>query len=83
MRRIVIEDADTSGRVKLAPAPSPPGGLDLQDWMMLCGLAFWEVAALVIWWPAALLLAGCFCLGFSVLIERSKAKTAKNGDSNP
>lgn len=76
-RRIVIEEDGAAGKQTAAP-PVPPGW-DLQDWLVILGIAFWEIAAGVIWWPAALLLAGAFCLGFSWMIERAKAKdgTAK------
>lgn len=52
--------------------------LDLQDGMVLVGIVCGEAAALVIWWPAALILASLLGFGFAYLIERVKAKERKS-----
>ena len=70
-RRIIIEEV---GKPALPPPPPPPSGLDLQDGLILGGIAAGETAALVIWWPAALILACLFCFGFAWLIELEKKK---------
>lgn len=76
MRRIVIEDA--TSQPERVPAPKP-ARLDVQDGLLIMGIGCWEAAAIVIWWPAALILAGLFCLGFAFLIERAtKNGTAKS-----
>jgi chromate transport protein ChrA len=55
--------------------------LDLQDWLLMAGVAFFEGAAFVIWRPAVLILAGLFCFLFVFLIERSR--NDKHGTSKP
>lgn len=70
-RRIIIEGENLG----TAPpsAPEKTGGvirqMDLQDWLLIGGVVFLEGAAWIIWHPAALILAGCFCFGFAWLIE--------------
>jgi hypothetical protein len=49
-----------------------PNRLDLQDGLIVAGIVSGEVAAAVIWWPAALILLCVFCLLFAHLIEKSK-----------
>jgi hypothetical protein len=68
MSSILIEDG--------AKPPKPPveDGFDLQDGLILAGVAFAELAAALIWWKAAIILAAIFCLGFAWLIERAKSK---------
>jgi hypothetical protein len=81
-RRIVIEDADTSGRVKLASAEDGKRAAsrwELQDTLVVCCVGFLEAAAVVIWWPSALVLAGLLCGGFAITIERAKKKLARGG----
>jgi len=56
-------------------------GVDLQDVLLVAGVVFEEIAAVCIWWPAALILAGVFCLFFAYQIERSKAKTHGHPDA--
>lgn len=77
-RRIVIEDAGLPAEPE---APAADRSVDLQDILLASGILFLEAAASVIWWPAALILAGLFCLGFAFLIERDRAKR-KNGNPN-
>jgi hypothetical protein len=57
----------------VAPSPEPEiKGLGILQLCLLgAGVLFSEVAAVVIWWPAALVLAALFCFGFSVLIARA------------
>jgi hypothetical protein len=69
--QIVIEDV-THGRLP-KPAPADPR-FDLQDFLLAAGIAFAEAAALVTWWPAALIIAAAFCLGFTLLIEIEKRR---------
>jgi hypothetical protein len=45
---------------------------DLQDVLLICGIALLEIAAAAIWWPSALILGGLLCLGFVCLIEHKK-----------
>jgi hypothetical protein len=66
-----MEDV-TSGRPPETAPADPP--FDLQDALLAAGIAFAEIACLLIWWPSALILAAVFCLGFALLIERSKKK---------
>lgn len=59
-----------------ASAPSQvKDRFDLQDGLIVAGIACAEAAAIVIWWPASLVVAALFCLGFALMIERSKSKT--------
>jgi hypothetical protein len=70
MPSIIIEE---QGR----PQPAPPrveSRMDLQDYLLIAGVVFAEAAALVIWWPAALILAAMLCFGFALLIEKSKSR---------
>ena len=68
--RIVIEE---QGRP--APPVKAPESWDLQDGLLIAGIVFAEAAALVIWWPSALILAALFCFGFAYLLAHgSKAK---------
>lgn len=66
---ILIEDV-TAG--KPAAPVQVEEKFDLQDGLVLGGIGFAEAAALVIWWPASLILAAVFCLGFALMIELSK-----------
>ena len=69
MGKGAIEDATKPRGVLVAAVKQ----FDLQDALLLAGIVFWEIAAAVIWWPSALVLAGAFCLGFAILIEKTKA----------
>ena len=70
MAPLIIEE---QGRP--VPAVQAPESLDLQDVLLIAGIAFAESGALVIWWPSALILAALFCFGFAYLLARgSKAK---------
>lgn len=64
---------------------SPKAGgqrrLDLQDCLLISGILQLEGAAVVIWWPSALVLGGLFCLAFAFLIEIGRTK--KNGNPEP
>lgn len=61
---------------RTTPAPQQvKDRFDLQDGLIVAGIAFAEAAAMVIWWPASLILAALFCLGFAIMIELSKSKT--------
>lgn len=70
-RRIIIEEV---GRPLPPPPPPAPSPYDLQDGLVLAGIVFGEIAAIVIWWPAALILACLFSFGFAWLIELEKKK---------
>lgn len=76
--RLVIEEQGAP-----APEKEPAPGFDLQDALLLVGILLLEIAALVIWWPAALILGGSFALGFAWLIERSKSLTIRKTHGNP
>jgi len=68
--QIVIEE---QGRPALAV--KAPESWDLQDGLLIGGILFGEAAAVVIWWPASLILASLFCFGFAYLLARgSKTK---------
>jgi hypothetical protein len=84
-RRIII-DEDAPAQTGSVPAPAEPKNLDLQDWLLIGGICFSEGAAVVIWWPASLVLASVWCLLFAWLIERSKkplVSTGANGAAKP
>ena len=66
--RIVIEEQG-------CPKPTlmqVPAGIDLQDCLLVLGIASGETACAVIWWPSSLILACLFCFTFAWLIERAK-----------
>ena len=48
--------------------------IDLQDCLVAIGIVAAESAAVVIWWPAALMLASLFAFGFTFLIEKSRKR---------
>ena len=73
-RRIIIEE---NGKPVPVKKPEKPSEVDLQDRLLVAGILLGEVAALVIWWPSALILGCLFCFGFAYLIEQAKAKEAK------
>lgn len=77
-RRIVIEEEGG----KPEPSRDDPAApaLDLQDALILTGVACGELAAAVIWWPSALILAFVFCFVFAYLIERAKSKEKPHGN---
>lgn len=82
-RRATIEDADTAGRVRLAEeVPSSPQW-DLQDALIAASVLLAETAAIVIWWPAALILGSILCALFALLIERDRARQTKAILGNP
>lgn len=70
MRRIIIEDAASAPEAAPGPEVKAPA-VDLQDCLLIAGVVFFEAAALVIWWPSALILAGIFCFVFVALIQRT------------
>jgi hypothetical protein len=47
---------------------------DLQDALLAAGVIFLEIAAVVIWWPGALILGGAFSFAFVWMIEIDRAK---------
>lgn len=55
-------------------------GFDLQDALLINGVLCGEIAAAIIWWPAAFILASLFSLGFAYLIEKSRMKDKQVGD---
>lgn len=76
-RRIVIEEEGAAQAP--ATAPPPAGEWDEQDVLLAGGILLWELAALAIWWPAALISGSLFCFIFVYMIERAK----KNGTPKP
>ena len=84
-RRIIIEELGKPALVSGGGAFA--GGanssrFDLQDALLAGGIALGEVAAWVIWWPAALILGCLFCFGFAYMIEIAKSKE-KRGNPKP
>lgn len=78
-RTIIIDEV---GKPLIPKAPKP-SGFDLQDGLVIAGIVTGEAAALVIWWPAALILACLLSFGFAYLIERSKKqKNTKEKSGN-
>lgn len=73
-RKIIIEEV---GKPTAPPEPKP-SRYDLQDYLVMTGIVSGEVAAVVIWWPAAFILASLFSFGFAYLIERSNKKPKAN-----
>lgn len=73
-RTIIIEEV---GKPIAAPKQPSPRRFDLQDALIAVGILTGETAALVIWWPAALILACLFCFGFAYMIEIARAKEQK------
>ena len=62
------------GRPAAPPAPPVPSRVDLQDILIVTGILSGEAAAIVIWWPAALILLCLFSFGFAYLIQLAAAK---------
>jgi hypothetical protein len=61
--------------VPAQPKPlSTEKSVDIQDILILLGVATGETAAAVIWWPASLILACLLSFAFAWMIERSKVK---------
>lgn len=56
------------------PIARPAARFDVQDATLLVGVVAGEAAALVIWWPTALVLLSLFGFGFTYLIERSRSR---------
>lgn len=79
-RRIIIEDVTKPEGILV---PAEPSGMDLQDGLLIAGVAFSEIAAIVIWWPSALILASLWCLGFAYMIERTESTAGKHGHPKP
>jgi hypothetical protein len=71
-QKIVIQELGKPAE----PGPKVDLGLDLQDVLILIGVASGEVAAFIVWPPASLILLCLFCFGFLYLIEKAAAKEA-------
>lgn len=70
---IIIEE---QGRPKPTLVRAPNERID-SDWLIVAGIAFCEAGSAVIWWPSSLVLAGLFCFGYWLLLQRSKKVQAK------
>ena len=77
-RKITVEEV---GRPEPVTVPTPQR-FDLQDALLTGGIVLSELAAAVIWWPAALILGSAFCFLFAFLIERvGSSRARKHGIS--
>lgn len=72
MRTIANEDATAGAAVTAATPAKVESSLDLQDWLLIGGIASSLAGCVVIWWPAALILASVYCFAGVYMIERSK-----------
>jgi hypothetical protein len=59
---------------KSKEAPAQRRRIDLQDALLVLGIALFESGVAAIYWPAALILGGVMCLFLTALIERTKPK---------
>jgi hypothetical protein len=70
--RITITEEGRSGTMPSKKPPVSPR-IDLQDVLIVTGIISGEIAALVIWWPAALILLCCLSFAFAWLIQRANS----------
>lgn len=84
-RSIIIREEGASP--PSTDASSPPAPFGLEDGLLTAGVLFAEVAAVVIWWPSALILAAVFCflaVFFIVRMKSAEGKTPKkHGTAHP
>ncbi|HXI92977.1 MAG TPA: hypothetical protein VNO24_23475 [Blastocatellia bacterium] len=73
MGRLIVIKEDAPEKPPVLTS-SESQSFDLQDGLLIAGILSLEAAAIVIWWPSALILAGLFALGFVFLMERAKKK---------
>jgi hypothetical protein len=59
---------------KSKEAPAQRQRFDLQDALLVLGVALFESGVAAIYWPSALILGGVMCLLVTALIERAKPK---------
>jgi hypothetical protein len=80
MRRIVIEDATPGAAEPTAEPSCAERWLDLQDWLLIGGVASSLAAGAILWWPADLILIAVYCFAGVFMIEKSKRV---NGPAKP
>lgn len=73
MRKVIIEEV---GKPRETAEAEIPAKID-SDWLIVAGVIFSETGMAIIWWPAALLLAGIFCFVFYFLLHRFRKAAGK------